>query len=450
MIKLYRTSSRHNEYWKEHDVPLKKDYKKDCDVIVVNTKEQYQSYLGFGGAFTGATAHVLSQATPAHKKEIIDAYYGKNGLNYNMTRVTIHSSDFDLGNYTYVKDNDEKLESFDIKVAKDTIIPLVKEAKKSHGKDIQVMASAWSAPGWMKTNNEMNLGGELLEEHKGTWARYMAKYCAEMKKNGVSIDMMTIQNEPEAVQRWESMYFSASDEGQFIKNHLHQALVNEKVDDVKLVIWDHNRDRVAKRAHETLSDPEVNKLVWGIGYHWYVSDESINLTTTHQLFPDKHIMLTECCVEIDNGNTKGDDVYLGNWENGERYGKNIIADFNNYCEGWMDWNLVLDELGGPNHVNNYCESPIMYDTKKKEVIYNPSYYYIGHFSKFLEVGAKRVACFNDNTNELSSTSFVNPNGDVVIVIQNEGWIKTVSVVIDNQGFNVSIGDHSIVTLVYKK
>lgn len=162
MIKLYRTSQRHKEHWREYELSLKDDYTKNGDIVVVNTKEQYQSHMGFGGAFTGSTAHVLSQATENQKEEIINAYYGSKGLNYNMTRVTIHSSDFDVKSYTYTKNNDKELKTFNINEAKETIIPLVKEAQKVHGSDLHIMASAWSAPGWMKTNGEMNLGGELL------------------------------------------------------------------------------------------------------------------------------------------------------------------------------------------------------------------------------------------------------------------------------------------------
>jgi glucosylceramidase len=138
--------------------------------------------------------------------------------------------------------------------------------------------------------------------------------------------------------------------------------------------------------------------------------------------------------------------YLGSWSNGERYGRNIIGDFNNWSRGWIDWNLVLNEIGGPNHVHNYCEAPLMYDRNQKRLIYNNSYYYIGHFSKYIAVGAKRLE-ISVTKEGVYAVAFRNPDGRIVVVAQNEGFIAELALVVDGQGININLPDHSITTFM---
>lgn len=409
-------------------------------VIEIDSRRTYQEMMGFGGAFTEAAAYTLSRISPELRAEVIEKYYDKEkGIGYNIGRVHIHSCDFALGNYTYVDDNDVSLASFNIDHDKELILPLIKDATAQSGEPIEILASPWSPPAWMKTNNEMNHGGKLKEEFFDAWASYYTKFIQAYEAEGVPVWGVSVQNEPAAVQIWDSCIYSAEEERDFVKNHLGPTMHAAGYEDKKIVIWDHNRDVIVQRAKTVLDDPEAAKYVWGTGLHWYVSEAFENVGKVHELFPDKHILFTEGCQE--------GGVQLGEWFTGERYGRNMIGDINNWCEGYLDWNIVLDETGGPNHVNNLCDAPIIADTVNDRLFYNSSYYYIGHFSKFVAKGAKRV--FTDcPVNQVSMTAFKNPNGQLVAVVMNESDDRDfVSIKVDGQYINAELDAHSIVTYI---
>lgn len=386
-------------------------------LLLVDEKRTYQSHAGFGGALTEATTAVLKQMSNEQKRAVLEAYFGKNSLNYNLARITINSSDFGYGNYDYLDGIDVMLKSFTLKKEETRAIPALKEINAIRGEKIKLFASPWSPPAFMKTNKMMNEGGKLLREHYETWAKYFALYLKAMKNYDLAVDFISVQNEPEAKQRWESCLWTAEEEAIFIRDYLVPELKANKLD-TKIFIWDHNRDEIVRRARITLNDPEVRKHVYGIAYHWYVSDAHHHLSIVHDMFPEKHLYFSEGCVEMANkvlvplGET-------GSWKHGETYGRNIINDFNNYNEAFIDWNLVLDERGGPNHVNNFCEAPVMYDTKNKEVVYNPSFYFIAHFAKYIKVGAKRLHTVHDVERKFYACSYLNPDQKMVTVIQNE-------------------------------
>lgn len=408
--------------------------------VQIDSDQTFQTILGFGGAFTEATAYSLSLISREKREEVIHRYFHpEEGLGYQFGRTHINSCDFSLGNYTYVEDGDIDLESFSIDREKDLVIPLIKDAEKVAGQNLKIVSSPWSPPHWMKSNHEMNHGGKLLDEYKPAWAEYYLKYIQAMEAEGIPVWGITIQNEPEAKQVWDSCLYTAEEERDFIKDHLGPLLHTRGRKDLKVIIWDHNRDVVYDRAKTVLSDPEASKYVWGTGLHWYVSEEFENLSKVHHEFPDKHLIFTEGCIE--------GGVQLGAWHTGERYARNIIGDLNNYLEAWIDWNLVLNEEGGPNHVGNYCDAPVIVDTKKDEIHYNSSYFYIGHFSKYIKPGAVRIEC-KTSSDEIQCTAFSNPTGEIVIVLMNEGE-EPLSVQSDVQGQKISIEmpAHSISTLL---
>ncbi|MBN8203477.1 glycoside hydrolase family 30 protein [Bacillus sp. NTK034] len=260
-----------------------------------------------------------------------------------------------------------------------------------------------------------------------------------MEEEGVPIWGITIQNEPEAKQVWDSCLYTGEEERDFIKNHLGPSLEKHGHGDVKIIIWDHNRDVIFDRAQAVLSDPEAAKYVWGTGVHWYVSEEFENLSRVHDAFPDKHLIVTEWCIE--------GGPQPGEWNTGKRYGRNIIGDLNNHLEAWIDWNLVLNEEGGPNHVRNYCDEPVIMNTKKDEVHYNSSYYYIGHFCKFIKPGARRISSQASN-NRLLATAFENINGETVEVLINENDRKEeVSLYLLGKSMMLVLPEHAIVTVI---
>lgn len=379
--------------------------------IVLQPEVTYQTMQGFGGAFTEAAAYTLSRMSPAKRAEIIHRYFHPvEGLAYSMGRVHIHSCDFALGNYTYVEDNDIELASFDISRDHKWVLPLIKDAMKVKGGEFTMLASPWSPPAWMKSNGEMNNGGSLLPEYANVWARYYTKFIEAYAKEGIPIWGVSVQNEPAAVQVWDSCVYSAEEERDFVKNHLGPVMHEAGLADVNIVIWDHNRDIMVERASAVLSDPEAAKYVWGTGIHWYGGEEFEKVGQVHELFPDKHLLFTEGCQE--------GGVRLGEWFTGERYGRNMIGDLNQWTEGYLDWNLVLDETGGPNHVGNLCDAPIIADTTTDEVHYNSSYYYIGHFSKYIAPGALRIG-MDSRLDGVLSTAFRNPDGSLALVLMNE-------------------------------
>lgn len=411
-IRIIQSSKYKKEKWIEEDsVLFQQGSSTSGNVIHLNPELEYQQWMGFGGAFTEAAAYSLSKVSPGHRKDIIQAYFNKDsGLGYTLGRTHINSCDFSLGNYTYVDDGDTSLDSFTIERELTYVIPLIKEAMAEAEVQLTILSSPWSPPDWMKTNGEMNHGGMLKEEYRDLWALYYVKYIEAMEKEEIPIWGITVQNEPEATQTWDSCRYTGEQERDFIKNHLGPILEKNGLANKKIVIWDHNRDQIVERTKTILSDSIAAKYVWGTGNHWYVSEEFENLSIVHEQFPDHHLIFTEGCIE--------GGVQLGSWHTGERYARNIIGDMNNWLEGFIDWNLVLDENGGPNHVGNYCDAPIIVDTKQDEVHYNSSYFSIGHFSKYIKPGAKRIGLESAIKN-LSVTAFKNEDETLVLVALNE-------------------------------
>ena len=420
----------------------KSDFKiggQNPEVINIDDKKTYQTFIGFGGAFTEAAAYTLSRV-PERREEVLKAYFDpEKGLGYTMGRVHIHSCDFALGNYTYVKDGDVSLESFDISRDYKWVIPMIKDAEKAAGQKISLLASPWSPPAWMKTNNEMNNGGKLLPQYAQTWADYMCRFLTEYKKAGLDMWALTVQNEPEAVQSWDSCIYTGEEERDFVKNHLGPALFANGHGDVKLCIWDHNRDIIVRRAEAVYSNPEAAKYVWGTAFHWYCSNEFENVGRVHELYPEKHLIFSEGCLE---GGLKH-----GVWWAGEHYAVQIIGDLSNWTEAYLDWNLVLDETGGPNHVKNFCDAPVILDTRTKEAHYNLSYYYIGHFSKFIRPGAVRVG-LDCGAEGIKAVAFKNTGGSIAAVILNRSDNgRSLNLNAAGQSVDFELPGHSIVTFV---
>jgi glucosylceramidase len=404
--------------------------------------------MGIGGAITDASAEVFASLPADKQKEFLQAYYSKkNGIGYSIVRTTIHSSDFSSGSYTYVSEGDAALKSFNVTHDKQYRIPLIKRVLETADRKINLYASPWSPPAFMKTNNNMLQGGKIKPEFYDAWARYYVKFITTYEKLGIPVWGLTVQNEPMANQRWESCIYTAAEERDFLKNHLGPILKKSGLGDKKIIVWDHNRDLLTQRANTILEDKEAAKYVWGIGFHWYENwsgGEPMfeNVAKVNKMYPGVNLLFTEGCVEKFSA-----DRYQF-WSNGERYGRSMINDFNNGTVGWTDWNILLDETGGPNHVGNFCFSPIHADTKKGELIYTPSYYYIGHFSKFVEKGAKRISSVASRS-QLLTTSFLNPDGQIITVVMNQSDlpIKYFLCVGDNAA-EQSILPHSIQTLLY--
>jgi glucosylceramidase len=410
--------------------------------VFIDTNVRYQEIQGFGGAFTEAAAVTLDKMPPDLRQEILQAYFSPDtGNAYSLCRTHINSCDFSLGNYAYTEvDGDVELKHFSIEHDRQALIPMIREAIALSGGKLKLFASPWSPPAWMKTNGMMNHGGKLKPEYRQAWADYYVRYIQEYGREGIPIWGLTVQNEPEATQTWDSCIYTGEEERDFVRDYLGPTLHDAGLGNVKVIVWDHNRDRLFERAKVVLDDPKAAHYVWGVGFHWYCGDHFDNVQLTHDAYPDKHLIFTEGCQEA--------GPHLGSWDTGERYAHSMINDLNRWTEAWVDWNMVLDETGGPNHVSNFCSAPVIADTQAGEIRYQSSYYYIGHFSRFIRPGARRVACAK-TLDSLEASAFLNSDGTVAVVVLNRTE-QAIDFVLKSEGVQVktSIPARGIKTFVF--
>ena len=415
--------------------------------VFVDPNKTFQSFIGIGAAITDASAEVFARLSKEKQQEFLNAYFNvSKGIGYTLGRTSIHSSDFSSASYTYISEGDKDLKTFSVDHDKQFRIPMIKQAIAAAGGKLTMFASPWSPPAFMKDNNDLLHGGKLKPAFYQPWANYFTKFIKTYEKEGIPIWGISVQNEPMATQRWESCVYTAEEERDFLKNYLGPTMKKDGYGDRKIIVWDHNRDLMFQRANVIFDDKEASKYAWGIGFHWYESwsggaEMYDNVARVHESWPDKNIMFTEGCAESFKPNA------YGTWSLGERYGKSMINDFNNGTVGWTDWNILLDETGGPNHVQNFCFAPVHADSKTGELIYTNAYYYIGHFSKFIRPGAKRISSVASRS-QLLTTSFKNKDGKIVVVIMNQGNAKTMyNLCIGTKAAAVTILPHAIQTLI---
>ena len=415
--------------------------------VFTDPDKTYQTFLGIGGALTDASAETFSKIPEPKQRELLDAYYDpQKGIAYTLARTNINSCDFSSGSYTYVTEGDKDLKSFSIDLDMQFKIPFIKKAIEAAGGKLTLFISPWSPPAYMKDNNDMLHGGKLKPDYYKTWANYFVKFINAYEKAGIPVWGMTIQNEPMATQKWESCIYTADEERDFLKKYLGPTIQKSGLGEKKIIVWDHNRDLMVQRARIIFDDPEASKYAWGMGFHWYESwsggDKMFdNVRIVHDAWPDKNLLFTEGCPESFN------PAMYNNWGLGETYGRSMINDFNNGTVGWTDWNILLDETGGPNHVGNFCFAPVHANTKTGQLIYTNSYYYIGHFSKFIHPGAKRIIS-SASRSQLLTTAFINTDGKVAVIVMNQSNLKiTYNLCIGYKAAEIKILPHSIQTLV---
>jgi glucosylceramidase len=411
--------------------------------IFVDPSKTFQTVLGIGGALTDASAETFYKLPKAQQEEILKAYFDpQNGIGYSLGRTHIHSCDFSSESYTYVQEGDRELKTFDLAHDRKYRIPFIKSVLATAGKDFSLYVSPWSPPAWMKSNNDMLHGGKLKPEFDETWANYFVKFIKAYEQEGIPIWGLTVQNEPMAVQTWESCIFSAEEERDFVKNYLGPVLEKAGLGDKKIMIWDHNRSLMYERASVVLDDPAAAKYVWGVGFHWYVGDYFENVKRLQEAYPKVNLLFTEGC----HGDF--DPRRINEWKWGELYAKSMINDFNNGAVGWTDWNVLLDEKGGPNHVGNFCYAPIHANTRNGKLTYLSSFYYLGQFSKFIRPGARRVVS-SSALDPLTTTAFLNKDGSVAVVVLNmSDKAEPFSLCVAGQAAKTSSPPHSIMTIVF--
>ncbi|PSJ74112.1 glycosyl hydrolase family 30 [Sphingobacteriales bacterium UPWRP_1] len=414
---------------------------KDIAEITIIPEEKYQQITGFGGAFTEASASLLYQLSKENRRKILEAYFGQSGARYSLTRTHINSCDFSLGNYSYAPvENDRLLEHFSVSEDQNDIIPMIKDALAVSKEGFKIIASPWTAPPWMKDNNNWR-GGKLLPEFYDTWALYFLKYLQAYRKEGIDIWGITVENEPLGNDsNWESMHYSPQEMNTFVKNHLGPTLKTYKRE-VKILGYDQNRDEeLLEWVNAMYDDEAAAKYYSGTAVHWYGSTVDYfpdALRYVHNKAQDKHLIQTEACIDAQVPRWKDDAWYWAeqatdwgwNWAPEHkkhlhpkyvpvfRYARDIIGCLNNYVDGWIDWNMLLNKQGGPNWAKNWCVAPVIVDTATNEVYFTPLYYTLAHFSRFIRPGAVRIGSTTNNSN-LMVTAAHNPDGTIAVVLFN--------------------------------
>ncbi|MEI6492773.1 MAG: glycoside hydrolase family 30 protein [Verrucomicrobiota bacterium] len=378
--------------------------------IVIDPHKTFQTIEGFGGAFTDSTAVVYAKMPKEAQQKFLKASFDPvEGNGYTLCRTTIHSCDYSDELYTYDSvPGDKELKHFSIEHDKKYRIPLIKAAMESAKGHLRFFASPWSPPGWMKDNDDMLYGGKLKPEYYQTWADYFVKYIKAYGAEGIPMWGLTVQNEAMATQVWESCVFTAEEEKNFVRDYLGPTLEKNGLQNVKIMIWDHNRGIMYQRAEAAYEDPKASKYIWGMAFHWYVGHHYDNARMVHDAYPDKHLLYTEAGID-------------GSWKSAMDIAMNVIMDLNNWATGFVVWNLLLDQDGYPHHAGGgeprSKSNIITANTETGEITLNPPHYVFGHFSKFIKPGAKRIAC-TSSSDDFIATAFVNPDGQIAVVLHS--------------------------------
>jgi len=466
-VEVYETSAAGNKLNLITDSPFG-DINASINLL---PQKKYQSIIGFGGAFTESSAYLLNQLSKENRNKIIDAYFGSKGAKYSLTRTHINSCDFSLKNYSYAPiAGDKDLKNFTIDEDRDDVIPMIKEAMAKSEDGFKILASPWTAPPWMKDNNNW-VGGKLLNKYYDTWALFFSKYITEYKKEGIDIWGVTAENEPLGNgNNWESMHFTPEETLDFVSNYLGPKL-QAYGHDVKILGYDQNRGHELKEWVKVLfKDEKSSKYFYGTAVHWYASTvdwmpESLNFT--HKIAPQKHIIQTEACVDAEVPHWEDDKWYWQKeatdwgWEWAPekdkkhhpkyvpvyRYARDIIGCLNSWVEGWIDWNMVLDKQGGPNWFKNWCIAPVIVDRENDEVYFTPLYYVMAHFSKYIRPGAVLIGFENSDEN-LMVTAAKNPDGSIAVVILNMcKKSKNIKLLLDKKSVKIKISAEALQTIM---
>ena len=385
---------------------------REKELVNLYPQVRYQTIAGFGGAFTDSAGYMFAQMPPHLQDRLIDDYFSPEGLGYTIGRTSVDSCDFSLECYASCDTpGDMQLDGFDVSRAQKYMLPLLRRANQKAAQPIKMMLTPWTPPAWMKTNGSRLRGGMLKEEYYGLWAEYICRFIKQYQADGVDVCAVSSQNEPKAVQTWDSCLLSGTQERIFIRDHLYPALCRHGLDQLKVLIWDHNKERAFDRACETINDEVMDSIVDGVAVHWYSGDHFEALQMIRERYPDKLLVFSEACVEY--------SIYAepDHLRNAQMYAHDIIGNLNHGLNAFIDWNLVLNEQGGPNHVGNYCDAPMMYDTRTGVLTKNLSYDYIGHFSRYIKPGAVRIGMSRFDTG-LEVVAAQNPDGSIAVVTLN--------------------------------
>ncbi len=464
---VYETSASGNQLTRISEFPFVDSVLE----ISILPDEKFQTITGFGGSFTEASAYLLNNLSKENRNKILEAYFGESGARYSLTRTHMNSCDFSLGNYSYAPvENDVELSYFSIKEDLDDIIPMIKDAMAVSKEGFKIVSSPWTAPPWMKDNNDWR-GGKLLPKYYDTWALFFSKYIDAYRAEGIDIWGFTVENEPLGNNsNWESMLYSPLEMNDFVKNHLGPGLKAHKHKAI-ILGYDQNPDEELKEWADVMYGDSIAKQYYdGTAVHWYGSTVDYfpeMLKYAHDKAPEKHLIQTEACIDAQVPRWKNDAWYWSkeatdwgwDWAPQEkkhlhpkyvpvyRYAGDIIGCLNNWVDGWIDWNMVLDRQGGPNWAKNWCIAPVIVDPENDEVYFTPLYYTMAHFSRFIRPGAVRIGFRNDD-DHLKVTAAMNPDGSIAVVLFNpDEKVKGIRLLLQGKAIDFAISGKAIQTIV---
>lgn len=465
-VEVFETSASGNKLSKINEFSSTETSSK----IVLDSSKRFQKITGFGGAFTESSAYLLNKLSEKKRKEIIDAYFSREGANYSLTRTHMNSCDFSLTNYSYTPTPDKELKDFSVKEDKDDLIPMIKAALATSKDGFKIFASPWTAPPWMKDNNHW-VGGKLLPEYYDSWALFFSKYIEAYKSEGIEIWGFTVENEPHGNgNNWESMHFTPQEMTDFVQHHLGPKLESDGYGDKIILGYDQNRAGLKEWVDVMYKDEASSKYYDGTAIHWYESTYEVfpeELQYAHNKALNKYLIETEGCIDAEVPKWKDDAWYwkkeATDWgwdwapENqkylhpkyapANRYARDIIGCLNNWVDGWVDWNMVLNRQGGPNWFKNWCVAPVIVDEEADEVYYTPLYYIMAHFSKYIRPNAE-VIDVQSSDKELLVTAAINPDKTISVVIFNQTESKKeFSLELNGASKDITINPQAIQTIV---
>lgn len=434
--------------------------------ISVNRTCQFQKMIGWGMAMTGSASINLAEMTPLLRNHVYRDYYSsQKGLNFNLLRMAIGGTDFDTEAWQYnvTPVNDTELTGLDELDAHDvTKVQQIQDLKNVSdiGENLKIVFSAWSPPPWMKTNNAFSGYGFLLKEYYPTWAQFHIKHMRLMKRHNITAYAITTGNEPTNALLLSPYVFFLSlawlpnEQGEWIRTCLGPAVRNSEFASVKILASDDQRitlfwwlDLMGKHAMDYID---------AIAVHWY-SDKftpPIFLDLVTQRYPEKPLINTESAFGASTLDTPG--PALGSWKRSEELFERIEQDMMHSVTGWIEWNLVIDTMGGPNYVGNYVDGLVIFNRTAMEYYKQPCFYVLGHFSKFVPEGSVRIcAHYSDISTTLarpkvSTLAFSTPNGSISLIISNRGETNATIIVSDawKGTANITVMPRSINTMIY--
>ncbi len=409
------------------------------DTVYINEGSQYQTIEGFGYTLTGGSATLLNKMSQEKRHAILKEIFGQesNSMNVNYLRISIGASDLDATVFSYddLKEGEVDPDLIKMSIAPDQVnlIPILKEIQTIQP-GLKIMASPWSPPVWMKDNGQSK-GGHLIPTYYESYAQYFVKYIQLMRDAGITINAVTIQNEPEHGGNNPSMLMTAAEQTSFIKNHLGPAFKYNSIQ-TEIVIWDHNADNPTYPI-QILNDSVARSFVRAAAFHLYLGHESA-LSKVHQAHPDKKIYFTEQWTGA-KGNFAGD--FMWHMEH------IVIGTMSNWSSLVLEWNLANDPKYGPHTQGGCTECLGALTIAGSDLKRNVSYYIIGQVAPFITPGAVRIQTKSTNA-QIHSVAFKRPDGKKVVVALNTGKECVYTIDIEQKKYNFTLPEKSASTIVW--